>query len=114
MLPDYQQTSHEGTRKCLRCKKDFPRCGRQTVCDGCSKILRGVLVKRLTPREAQLGEGVMRSLGNKEIAWKMGITPGSVRESLSRIYRKLGIPNRTAFALYMKARADRAKDTTAK
>ena len=50
---------------------------------------------RLTRREAQVLEALARGLTNNEIAAELSITPGTVKDHLSAIYRKLGVANRT-------------------
>jgi two-component system nitrate/nitrite response regulator NarL len=53
----------------------------------------------LTPRERQLAEMVGRGLRNREIGEALGISEGSVKVFLHRIYRKVGIATRTELAL---------------
>lgn len=50
----------------------------------------------LTPREAEIAGRVCRGLRNKEIAWQLDLSEFTVENHLRRIYRKLGIHNRTA------------------
>jgi DNA-binding NarL/FixJ family response regulator len=37
---------------------------------------------------------------NKEIAYELHLTEGTVKEYLNRIFRKLGVSNRTALAVW--------------
>ena len=48
----------------------------------------------LTPRETGIMELVRQGANNREIGGKLGITQGSVANSLSRIYVKLGVGSR--------------------
>ena len=43
---------------------------------------------------------VAEGMHSKEIATLLGITVGSVKQYLSIIYRKLGLPNRAALATW--------------
>ncbi len=53
----------------------------------------------LTPRESEVAELVLRGLGNKVIARKLGLQVGTVKIHLHHIYQKLGVPNRMVFLL---------------
>jgi DNA-binding NarL/FixJ family response regulator len=54
----------------------------------------------LTPREGQLVSLLAHGLKNKELAHAMGITEGTVKVYLSRLFRKLGVADRFELALY--------------
>jgi two-component system nitrate/nitrite response regulator NarP len=67
------------------------------------ELVRNVLSGRrvaLTPREGQLVQLISCGLRNKEIAWTLGITEGTVKVYLSRLYEKLGVADRFELALY--------------
>jgi DNA-binding NarL/FixJ family response regulator len=49
----------------------------------------------LTPREREMVLGVLRGLGNKEIAVQLGIGEQSVKNALSAAYQRLGIGSRS-------------------
>jgi DNA-binding CsgD family transcriptional regulator len=53
------------------------------------------LVLSLTQRERQIVELVSRGLGNIEIGAALQIAPGSVKQALKRIFRKLSVSSRT-------------------
>jgi two-component system nitrate/nitrite response regulator NarL len=53
----------------------------------------------LAPRERQLAQMVARGMRNREIGDALGISEGSVKVFLHRIYRKLGVGSRTELAL---------------
>lgn len=57
---------------------------------------------RLTRRERELAEHVAAGFRNAEIAGQLGISEGTVKIHLNRIYRKLGLPSRVALALYLR------------
>lgn len=52
----------------------------------------------LTPRERQLAECVAEGLRNAAIAQRLGITEGTVKVHLNRVFRKLGASSRVAVA----------------
>ena len=51
---------------------------------------------RLTPRQRQVLEGLIRGLANKEIAAELGIGPDAVKRVVSRLLIKLDASSRTA------------------
>jgi DNA-binding NarL/FixJ family response regulator len=53
----------------------------------------------LAPRERQVTGLVAQGLSNKEIAWSMGITEGTVKVYLSKLFDKVGVTDRFELAL---------------
>jgi len=53
----------------------------------------------LTPRERQLMGLVAQGLSNKEVAWSLGISEGTVKVYLSRLFDKTGVGDRYELAL---------------
>jgi DNA-binding CsgD family transcriptional regulator len=51
---------------------------------------------RLTPRQRQVLDGLIRGLANKEIAAELGVGPDAVKRIISRLLIKLDAPSRTA------------------
>jgi len=51
---------------------------------------------RLTPRQRQVLDGLIRGLSNKEIGAELGIGPDAVKRVVSRLLIKLDAPSRTA------------------
>jgi len=54
----------------------------------------------LTPRERQLLALLAQGLKNKEIAWSLRITEGTVKVYLSRLFQKVGVNDRFDLALF--------------
>ncbi|MCV0395638.1 MAG: response regulator transcription factor [Rhizobiaceae bacterium] len=50
----------------------------------------------LTDREREIAVLMARNISNKEMAHRLGITEGTVKIHLNRIYSKLNVPNRSA------------------
>jgi len=57
---------------------------------------RGV---HLSPRERQVVTFIVNGCSNQEIADSLGLRLQTVKNHLSRIYRKLGVPNRVQLAV---------------
>ena len=53
----------------------------------------------LTARERQIVRVMAEGLTNKEIAQRLKLAEGTVKVHLHRIYRKLGVANRTTLAV---------------
>jgi two-component system response regulator DevR len=54
----------------------------------------------LTSREQQLVDLVSEGKLNKEIAHELALAEGTVRDYLSRLFRKAGVKNRTELAVW--------------
>ena len=54
---------------------------------------------KLTERQRQIVRELAEGITNKEIGRRLGLAEGTVKVQLNRIYRKLGIANRTALAV---------------
>lgn len=59
---------------------------------------------RLSPAQARIADLVSQAYPNREIARKLKIKEQSVRNELSRIFRKVGVWNRVELALLMRTR----------
>lgn len=58
-----------------------------------------LLRQLLTDRHIEIGHLIARGMSNKEIASALGITEITVRNHLAEIFTRLGVRNRTAFAV---------------
>ncbi len=54
----------------------------------------------LGKRDRQMIEGLMLGKLNKEIAFELGLCEGTIKEYMHRVYRKLGVTNRTQCAVW--------------
>ena len=59
-------------------------------------------VKSLSPREREVAQCAAAGARNKEIAWELGISEGTVKLHLFHAYRKLGVGNRVGLALALR------------
>jgi DNA-binding NarL/FixJ family response regulator len=78
-------------RGCCRCGQQFHSISRATCAD-CGKA-------KISRREKQIIELVSRAKANKEIAFELHLSEGTVKEYLNRIFRKLEVRSRTELAI---------------
>ena len=90
-------------RNCCRCGDEFRIGGKERVCQTCRKP-RGQksdgLHRHLTFREKQIVDLVSQAKLNKEIAFELHLSEGTIKEYLNKVYRKLGVKNRTELAVW--------------
>ncbi len=91
------------TRSCSRCGGRFCTFGREYSCTACRKrtiaVPESPKQARLSFREQQIVALICQAKTNKEIAYDLCLTEGTVKEYLHRIFRKLAVTNRTELAL---------------
>jgi DNA-binding NarL/FixJ family response regulator len=54
---------------------------------------------RFSPRERQIVSLLASGCSNQEIANRLGLRLQTVKNHLSRVYRKIGVPNRVQLAV---------------
>ena len=81
-------TSSTRQRLCLSCRKPRDPCRRASI------------TRELSFREKQITALVAQSKLNKEIAWETGLTEGTIKEYLNRLFKKLKLRNRVQLAMY--------------
>ena len=102
----HQSMTNAKLRTCSRCGQEFVGITGAYVCDACRKpksTQNDYSGRPLTSREKQIVTLVRKAMPNKEIAWQLHLSEGTVKEYLSVIYKKLGIQNRTELALWAMA-----------
>jgi DNA-binding CsgD family transcriptional regulator len=90
-------------RNCPRCGLEFRSVGPERVCPACRrhKIREPRPATRtLSLREKQIVALILQAKANKEIAWELHLTEGTIKEYLNRTYRKLALKNRTDLAIW--------------
>jgi DNA-binding NarL/FixJ family response regulator len=75
--------------------------GRRLIAQPAWEVLRVQL--QLSPREMQIAQGVFDSQKERCIAFELGISPHTVNTYLQRMYRKMGVSNRTQLVLHVLA-----------
>ncbi len=102
-MKSIERSANIEPRNCYKCGNDFPRGG--GGCPLCrEKPARAretaVQSRSLTFRETQIAGLVCEAKLNKEIAFELHLTEGTIKEYLNRIFRKLGVKNRTELAIW--------------
>ena len=91
------------TRSCARCGTRFGASGREYSCPACRKppvaVPEPAKHAQLSFREQQIVALIRQAKTNKEIAYDLCLTEGTVKEYLHRIFKKLAVTNRTELAL---------------
>jgi DNA-binding NarL/FixJ family response regulator len=91
----FKNASLESHLECLRRVAE----GELWVQNEVTNKLLCVQQTRLTPRERQLMALLAQGMKNKEIAWQLKITEGTVKVYLSRLFQKVGANDRFELAL---------------
>lgn len=90
-------------KTCYRCGSEFPGA-RGRICSVCRKprirARRPLVNRNLSFRERQIAKLVCEAKLNKEIAFELRLTEGTIKEYLNRIFRKLEFKNRTQLAIW--------------
>lgn len=89
-------------RSCFRCGSEFHGERGQRICSTCAvpKDVKRPLSRNLTFREKQVVTLICKAKLSKEIAYELHLTEGTVKEYLNRIFRKVGVSNRTELAVW--------------
>ena len=97
-----ETTQDTNLRNCCRCGVEFPHDGGGRICPACKspKPVKRLLNPRLSFRERQVVTLVAEAKLNKEIAFELHLTEGTIKEYLNRIFKKLGMSNRTELAVW--------------
>ena len=100
-------------RNCFRCGQEFRVMAQERICPKChrpaeQKVLEGMC---LSFRERQVVELIQQAKLNKEIAFELHLSEGTIKEYLNRIFRKLGVSNRTELALWAFRRRSSPENT---
>ena len=89
-------------RSCARCGTGFRAFSKNYICPACRRPgnrdrQRGSA--DLSPRERQIVALVQQAKANKEIAYELCLSEGTIKEYLHHIFRKLNVTSRTELAL---------------
>jgi DNA-binding NarL/FixJ family response regulator len=88
-------------RNCFRCGQEFRVNDRERICLVCRRASQKPPGSReLSFREKQIVALIQRAKLNKEIAYELHLTEGTIKEYLNRIFRKVGVSNRTELAIW--------------
>ena len=91
-------------KTCYRCGGEFSTASGR-VCTICRKprvrVQKTPVNRDLSFREKQIAQLVCQAKLNKEIAFELRLTEGTIKEYLNRIFRKLDVKNRTQLAIWV-------------
>ena len=89
-------------RTCFRCGREFQGKQGERVCKECRKPWepKTEMNRDLSARERQIVGLIQQAKPNKEIAYELHLSEGTIKEYLNRIFRKLGVSNRTELAIW--------------
>jgi len=73
-----------------------------STCPGSKEpsTIQGETSRKLSFREKQIVHLIQQAKSNKEIAFELCLTVGTVKEYIYHIFRKIGVTNRTELALW--------------
>jgi len=89
-------------RSCARCGNGFHTRGKEYTCPRCRTPRSRTIHKSGHPlsfREQQIVALIAEAKANKEIAYDLCLSEGTVKEYLYHIFRKLNVTSRTELAL---------------
>ena len=106
---------HAAPDRLITCLEEVRRGGRWIEQSMLQRALNRALDSRrsedgfasLSPREREIVDLVLTGARNQEIAAGLGITPGTVKVHLHRIYEKLGVGSRADLVIYARDRERR-------
>jgi DNA-binding NarL/FixJ family response regulator len=100
---------------CFRCGKEFRRSDGSRICEPCRQQQSETrpFKPQLTFREKQVVNLVSRGKLNKEIAYELHLSEGTIKEYLNRIFRKIGTTNRTELAVWALTSMNRPEERVA-
>jgi len=68
-------------------------------------LLLGSVPDTLTPRQVEVARAAVSGLSNKELAQRLGVSEGTIKNHLHAIYERLQLDGRLALLLYLKEKA---------
>ena len=90
-------------KNCHRCGQEFRSDPKDRICSVCRrpKDREGKpLSQHLSFREKQIVDLICQARQNKEIAYQLHLSEGTIKEYLNRIFRKVSVKNRTELAVW--------------
>ena len=99
LIPETQCALNK--KNCFRCGIEFATQHSDRVCANCRRPrIPSQESKELSFRERQVIDLVSQGKANKEIAFHLLLTEGTIKEYLNRIFRKVEVKNRTELAIW--------------
>ena len=102
-VPRLMTLSNTILRNCFRCGLDFRCEGNERLCQTCA-VFAQIQTKpdkdKINYREQQIITLVAEGKLNKEIGYKLHLSEGTIKEYLCKIFKKVGVTNRTELAIW--------------
>jgi DNA-binding NarL/FixJ family response regulator len=99
---------HSDPRQLIRCLREVG-AGRRwldATLDGrCNVMADGHDLDSLTRRQIEVARAAVSGLSNKELAQRLGVSEGTIKNHLHAIYERLQLEGRLALLLYLKEKA---------
>jgi len=98
---------HSDPRNLIRCLREV-HAGRQWLDSNLgSTTLRASVttLETLTRRQIEVARAAVSGLSNKELAQRLGVSEGTIKNHLHAIYERLELDGRLALLLYLKEKA---------
>jgi two-component system nitrate/nitrite response regulator NarP len=98
---------HSDPRNLIRCLREV-HAGRQWFDSDLSvttPTASATTLETLTPRQIEVARAAVSGLSNKELAQRLGVSEGTIKNHLHAIYERLQLDGRLALLLYLKEKA---------
>ena len=98
---------HSDSRNLIRCLREV-HAGRQWLDSNLSHTTvpaRATTLEPLTRRQIEVARAAVSGLSNKELAQRLGVSEGTIKNHLHAIYERLELDGRLALLLYLKEKA---------
>ena len=90
-------------KNCHRCGQEFRSDYKDRICSDCRRPKdreSKPFSEHLSFREKQIVDLICQARQNKEIAYQLHLSEGTIKEYLNRIFRKISVKNRTELAIW--------------
>ena len=99
---------HSDPKHLVRCLREV-QAGRRWLDSSLGAFnhvpLAGRVPDSLTPRQIEVARAAVSGLSNKELAQRLGVSEGTIKNHLHAIYERLQLDGRLALLLYLKEKA---------
>ena len=99
---------HSDPKHLIRCLREV-HAGRRWLDSSVSTHKSGPLIgqvpQSLTPRQVEVARAAVSGLSNKELAQRLGVSEGTIKNHLHAIYERLQVDGRLALLLYLQEKA---------
>jgi two-component system, NarL family, nitrate/nitrite response regulator NarL len=99
---------HSDPRQLVRCLREVG-AGRRwldsSLNSGSDVVADGQVLDGLTRRQIEVARAAVSGLSNKELAQRLGVSEGTIKNHLHAIYERLRLDGRLALLLYLKEKA---------